>query len=53
MGFATLMKYRNYYSEAVDLYTKVLKQNDKDAEAYFGRAEAYFYIGKMLKVKKQ
>lgn len=52
MGFATLMKYRNYYSEAVDLYTKVLKQNDKDAEAYFGRAEAYFYIGKMLKARE-
>lgn len=52
IGFATLMKYRNYYDESIDLYSKVLKLNDKDYDAYFGRAEAYFYIGKMTKARE-
>lgn len=51
MGFATLMKYRNYYDDSVDLYSKVLKLNNNDYDAYFGRAESYFYLGKMSKAR--
>ena len=52
IGFAALMKYRNYYDEAVNIYTKVLKLDAKDYDAYFGRAEAYFYMGKMVKARE-
>ena len=52
IGFAALMKYRNYYAEAIDIYSKVLKLNANDYDAYFGRAEAYFYLGKMLKARE-
>ena len=52
MGFASLMKYRNYYDESVDIYSKVLKLNEKDYDAYFGRAESYFYLGKMAKARE-
>ena len=52
MGFAALMKYRNYYDESVGIYTKVIKLNDKDYDVYFGRAESYYYIGKMSKARE-
>ena len=52
IGFAALMKYRNYYDEAVNIYSKIIKLNERDFDAYFGRAEAYFYLGKMAKARE-
>ncbi|MEG1574242.1 MAG: hypothetical protein RR293_02185 [Bacteroidales bacterium] len=52
IGLATLMKYRNYYKEAIDLYTQVITLNKDMASLYFGRAEAYFYMGKILLAKE-
>ena len=52
IGFAALMKYRNYYDEAVNIYAKIIKLNERDFDAYFGRAEAYFYLGKMAKARE-
>lgn len=43
IGLAALMKCRHYYSEAIDLYTQVLKSNPKMVSLYINRAEAYYF----------
>ena len=52
VGLATLMKFRNYHKEAADLYTQVISFNKNDADLYFGRAEAYFYLGRIAKARE-
>lgn len=52
VGLATLMKFRNYHKEAADLYTQVILFNKNDAALYFGRAEAYFYMGRIAKARE-
>lgn len=52
IGLATLMKARNYHKEAADLYTQVISFNKNDASLYFGRAEAYFYMGRIAKARE-
>lgn len=52
IGLATLMKYRNYHKEAIDLYSQVITLNTDIASLYFGRAEAYFYMGKIGKARE-
>lgn len=52
IGLATLMKFRSYHKEAVDLYSQVISYNKDDARLYFGRAESYFYMGKISKARE-
>lgn len=55
VGMATLMMYRDYYKEAVDIYT-ILIDRDKEidtrsyaAKLFLSRAEAYLYQKKLSK----
>ena len=52
VGLATLMKFRNYYKEAADLYTQVISINKNAADLDFGREETYFYLGRIAKARE-
>lgn len=43
MGMAALMKYRGYYTDAINLYTLLLRSMPQEATFYLNRAEAYYY----------
>lgn len=42
IGLATLLKSRGYYTEAIDLYTQVIRVNPQQVSLYLNRGEAYF-----------
>ena len=43
IGLAALMKCREFYVQAIDLYTQVLRANPNLSSLYLNRAEAYYY----------
>ena len=52
MGFATFFKAQGYYSEAIEMYNQVIRENDRVADLYIGRAETYILWDKSLEADK-
>ena len=46
IGFATFFKAQGYYSEAIQMYNQVIRENTEQAYLYIGRAETYILWGK-------
>ncbi len=46
MGFATFFKAQGYYTEAIEMYNQVLRENADNASLYIGRAESYLLAGR-------
>ena len=49
LGLATIMKIKKSYSNALDMYTQVIKVNSENPDLYLKRSEVYYLDGKLAK----